>query len=61
MGKRMIAVILVFVLSLAIWAVFYYMGLGLGSVDTLVFVGVVCLLVFGLQELIAALRSMAGK
>jgi hypothetical protein len=61
MGKRMIAVILVFVLSLAIWAVFYYMGLGLGGVDTLVVVGVVGLVVFGLQELIAALRSKAGK
>jgi hypothetical protein len=61
MGKRMVAVVLVFVVSLAIWAVFYYMGLGLGGDGTLVVVGVVGLVVFGLQELISALRNKAGK
>lgn len=61
MSKSPIAVIAVLVVSLVIWTVFYYLGFGLGREDTLVVVGIVALVVFGLWWAVSTLRGRVGK
>lgn len=58
--KSATLVVIVFVLALAAWSVFYAAGMPLDGGSTLVVVGVVTLLVIGVQRLIAPRGGKPG-